>query len=119
MLRRARSARPTSGRFEVSARARAHGRGRCRQHRAVPVELLGCVEALAASRAHDGRQERSRREVEVRNRITGYVVQLDLDKHTVRLRDCPSSDGMGRVVFEGHADAACSAVAVVAVVNHE
>lgn len=42
----------------------------------------------------------------MKNRITGYVVQLDLDKHTVRLRDCPSSEGMGRMVFEGRADPA-------------
>ena len=35
--------------------------------------------------------------------IKGYVVQLDLDKHTVRLRDCPSSKGMGALVFEGSA----------------
>ena len=42
----------------------------------------------------------------MRNRITGYVVQLDLDKHTVWLRDCPSSEGMGRMVFEGRADPA-------------
>ena len=35
--------------------------------------------------------------------IKGYVVQLDLDKHTVRLRDCPSSAGMGTLVFEGYA----------------
>lgn len=42
----------------------------------------------------------------MRNRITGYVVQLDLDKRTVRLRDCPPCEGMGRLVFEGHADPA-------------
>ena len=39
----------------------------------------------------------------MRNGITGYVVQLDLDKHTVRLRDCPSSAGMGQLVFDGYA----------------
>ena len=39
----------------------------------------------------------------MRNELRGYVVQLDLDKHTVRLRDCPSSEGMGALVFEGYA----------------
>ena len=39
----------------------------------------------------------------MRNELRGYVVQLDLDKHTVRLRDCPSSAGMGALVFEGYA----------------
>lgn len=42
----------------------------------------------------------------MRNRITGYVVQLDLDKRTVRLRDCPSCEGMGRLVFDGYVDPA-------------
>lgn len=41
-----------------------------------------------------------------RRNLVGYVVQLDLDKHTVRLRDCPSWEGMGRLVFEGHANPA-------------
>lgn len=39
----------------------------------------------------------------MRNELRGYVVQLDLNKHTIRLRDCPSSDGMGALVFEGYA----------------
>lgn len=33
--------------------------------------------------------------------LRGYVVQLDLDLHTVRLRDCPAGEGMGALVWEG------------------
>ena len=31
----------------------------------------------------------------------GYVVQLDLDLHTVRLRDRPPAEGIGALVWEG------------------
>ena len=55
MLRRARSTRATSGRIEVSERARAHGRGRRREHCPLPLELHRREQALASGRADDGR----------------------------------------------------------------
>ena len=33
--------------------------------------------------------------------LRGYVVQLDLDLRTVRLRDCPADEGVGALVWEG------------------
>ena len=68
MLRRARAAGATSGCLEVSGRARAHGRGRRREHRPLPLELHRREQALAFGRADDGRSQRGRSEVEVKNR---------------------------------------------------
>lgn len=33
--------------------------------------------------------------------LRGYVVQLDLDLRTVRLRACPAAEGVGALVWEG------------------